>query len=259
MPAGAGPIPLERLEAAAEAEDVLVDCLIDEELYWLRNGEPPDPLYDEPYLSGLSTEARAAAVDSGLRALIAKGMVDVEPDEPTSIDVLGVYGLLADCRRDAVSVTRARLEIPDEQTIRFAFHRISDTLVLVEEVSDDGFHDFTFQSLDSAAAALASIFDRRRSASPDSGRHVRATSADQLDPSPDALFESAAHVVSVISRGTGMDGASYELALTVYGRTDGVWAHWIEPDGPTHVMAEAGAADLFVLAADAIAGRASTR
>ncbi|MEX2655699.1 MAG: hypothetical protein WD532_11805 [Acidimicrobiia bacterium] len=259
MPAGAGPIPLERLEAAAEAEDVLVDCLIDEELYWLRNGEPPDPLYDEPYLSGLSTEARAAALDSGLRALIAKGMVDVDPDEPTSMDVLGVYRLLADARRDALSVTRARLDVAGESTIRFAFHRISDTLVLVEEVSDDGFHDFTFQSLDSAAAALASIFDRRRSASPDSGRHVRVASAIELDPSPESLLGSAAHVVSVISRGTGMDGARHDLTLTVFGLTDGVWAHWIEPGDATHVMAQAGAADLFVLAADAIAGRASTR
>jgi hypothetical protein len=249
MPAGAGPIPLERLEAAAETEDVLVDCLIDEELYWLRKGLAADTVYDEPYLSRLSNGAREIALDSGLRALIAKGMVDVDPDDPTSIEILGVYGLLAECRLGAVSVTRALLEVPDEPAVRFAFHRLSETLVLFEEVSDDGFHDFAFQSLDSAAASLSSIFDRRRSAGSDSGQHMRAVSPAELDPSPDSLRQSAVHVVSVLS--TDFEG------LTVYGMTDSVWAHWVDPDS-NHVMARTGAPDLFVLAADAIAGRAST-
>jgi hypothetical protein len=260
MPAGAGPIPLERLEAAAETEDVLVDCLIDEELYWLRGGGVPDPFYDEPYLSGLSELARTAALDSGLRALTAKGMVDVDPEEPASIEVLGVYRLLADCRREALSVTRAALEVGGEPSLRFAFHRISDTLVLVEEVSADGFHDFTFQSLDSAAAALSSIFDRRRAAGSESGRQARAALASALAPTPQSLRAAASHVVSVISTGAGVGGGVHDLALTIYGLNDAVWAHWTEP-GPAevHVMAHAGAPDLFVLAADAIAGRAPAR
>lgn len=249
MPAGAGPIPLERLEAAAEAEDVLVDCLIDEELYWLRAGLAADAVYDEPYLSRLPSAARDIALDSGLRALIAKGMVDVDPDDPTTIEILGVYGLLADCRRGAVSVTRALLEVPDEPAVRFAFHGLSETLVLFEEVSEDGFHDFAFQSLDSSAASLSSIFDRRRSAGSDSGQHMRALSSAELDPSPEMLRRSAAHVVSVLSTDF--------VGLTVYGMTDSVWAHWVDPDS-NHVMARTGAPDLFVLAADAIAGRAST-
>jgi hypothetical protein len=258
MPAGAGPIPLERLEAAAETEDVLVDCLIDEELYWLRDGRNPDPLYDEPYLSGLSEASRTAVLDSGLRALIAKGMVDVNPEDPESIEVLGVYGLLAECRRDALSVTRAVLEVSGEPALRFAFHRISDTLVLVEEVSADGFHDFTFQSLDSAAATLSSIFDRRRSAGSESGQHQRARDASTLDPTPGSLGAAASHVVSVFS--AGVAGGVDHLNLTIYGVTDGVWAYWTEP-GPSeiHVMARAGSPDLFVLATDAIAGRAPTR
>lgn len=259
MPAGTGPIPLERLEAAAETEDVLVDCLIDEELYWLRMGPEPDPVYDEPYLSGLSAEARAAALDSGLRALIAKGMVDIDPDDPSTIEVLGVYALLAECRRDAPSVTKAALEAQDEPPVRYAFHRISETLVLFEEISDDGFHDFTFQSLDSAASSLSSIFDRRRSAGADSGPHVRATHAVELDPPPESLRAASVHVVSVMSDGEGLDGSYHGMALTVYGMTDGVWAHWIEPGDRQHVVAKTGAPDLFVLAADAIAGRQSRR
>lgn len=258
MPAGAGPIPLERLEAAADAEDVLVDCLIDEELYWLRSADPADPVYDEPYLSTLSHAAREAALASGLRALLAKGMVDVDPADPGAVEVHGVYGLLAECRRTAASVTRALLEVSGEPSVRYAFHRLSDTLVLVEEVSDDGFHDFAFQSLDSAAATLSSIFDRRRSAGSESGRHVRAQRPGDLDPSPEELRGAAAHVVSVISSGTGIDGDSHELTLTVYGLSDAVWAHWVE-QGSGHVMARAGSPDLFVLAADAISGRASTR
>lgn len=259
MPAGAGPIPLERLEAAAETEDVLVDCLIDEELYWLRLGLEPDPVYDEPYLSGLTAEARAAAIDSGLRALIAKGMVDIDPDDPSTIEVLGVYALLAECRRGAPSVTKAVLEVENEPSVRHAFHRISETLVLVEEISDDGFHDFTFQSLDSAASALSSIFDRRRSAGADSGTHLRAATAAELDPSPEALRAASAHVVSVMSDGEGLDGSHHGMALTVYGMADGVWAHWIEHGDDHHVVAKTGAPDLFVLAADAIAGRQSRR
>jgi hypothetical protein len=252
MPAGAGPIPLERLEAAAETEDVLVDCLIDEELFWLRGGSEPDPVYDEPYLTGLSGEARSAALDSGLRALIAKGMVDVDPEDPAEFEVLGVYGLLAECRRGARSVTRAVLEVHDEPSARFAFHRISDTLVLVEEISEDGFHDFTFQSLDSAASSLSSIFDRRRMAGAESGAHLRAASPQSLEPAPDTLRARASHIVSVSTAISGTQG----VTLTVYGAADGVWAHWLEPDRPEpHVLARAGAPDLFVLAADAISGR----
>ncbi|HVR32662.1 MAG TPA: hypothetical protein VMS74_08130 [Acidimicrobiia bacterium] len=261
MPAGAGPIPLERLEAAADTEDVLVDCLIDEELYWLRTGTADvDPVYDEPYLSGLAAEARRSAIDSGLRALMAKGMVDVDPDDTSAVKVLGVYGLLSECRSQARSVTRVLLEVRDEAPIRYAFHRISDTLVLVEEVSEDGFHDFTFQSLDSAAASLSSIFDRRRTAGAESGRHIRGSSAEDLEPSPEGLRAAAAHVVTLTSKGTAVDGGTRELAMTVFGMADGVWAHWVEPQPRrVHVMAQAGSPDLFVLAADAIAGRTSSR
>ena len=246
MPAGTGPIPLERLEAAAETEDVLVDCLVDEELFWLRGEGDPDPFYDEPYLSTLSPESRAASLDSGMRVLIAKGMVDVDPDEPDSFEVLGVYGLLASCREDAQSVTRATLDIPGEPVTRFAFHRISENLVLVEEVSADGFHDFTFQSLDSAAAGLSSIFDRRRVAGTESGAHLRGADVELLDPGPSALQATASYTVSV----TGPFGAT----LTVFGVDDGVWASWQDDDG-MHAVARAGSPDLFVLAADAISGR----
>jgi hypothetical protein len=257
MPAGAGPIPLERLEAAAETEDVLVDCLIDEELYWLRGEAPADPVYDEPHLSGLSDSARAVALDSGLRALIAKGMVDVDPDEPESVEILGVYGLLSDCRRRARSVTRVVLEVGDDPSIRYAYHRISDTLVLTEEVSHDGFHDFAFQSLDSAASGLSSIFDRRRSAGAESGDHRRAIVPDALDPNPESLRRGASHVVSVIAGGD-IPGGAPDVVLTVYGTDDGVWAHWVEPEAAApHVVARTGAPDLFVLANDAIVGRPS--
>lgn len=246
MPAGAGPIPLERLEAAAESEDVLVDCLIDEELYWLRGDGSPDPFYDEPYISTLAEEARAAALDSGLRVLVAKGMVDVDPEEPDTVDVLGVYGLLADCRQSAMSVTRAVLDVPDESVTRYAFHRISDNLVLFEEVSADGFHDFTFQSLDSAAAALSSVFDRRRVAGTESGAHVRGEAVDRLDPNPSTERARAAYTVSV--------SGPFGSALTVFGTRDGVWATWSESE-EAHAVVRAGSPDLFVLAADAISGR----
>ena len=246
MPAGAGPIPLERLEAAAESEDVLVDCLIDEELYWLRGNGVPDPFYDEPYLSTLSQEARAAALDSGLRVLVAKGMVDVDPEEPDTVDVLGVYGLLAECRQSAQSVTRAVLDVPGEVVTRYAFHRISDNLVLFEEVSADGFHDFTFQSVDSAAAALSSIFDRRRVAGTESGAHVSGADVAGLDPSPATERSRAAYTVSV--------SGPFGSALTVFGTREGVWATWSEA-GDDHAVIRAGSPDLFVLAADAISGR----
>lgn len=243
MPAGAGPIPLERLEAAAETEDVLVDCLVDEELYWLRAGHQPDPFYDEPYLSTLAPEARAAALDSGLRVLVAKGMVDFDPDQPDSVEVLGVYGLLAECRRSARTVTRAALDVPGEAVTRYAFYRISDNLVLVEEVAADGFHDFTFQSLDSAAAGLSSVFDRRRVAGSESGAHLRGTDVDRLDPAN--ARRSASYTVSV--------SGPFGSALAVFGAGDGVWATWTD-GGEPHAVVRAGSPDLFVLAADAISG-----
>lgn len=254
---GVGPVPLERLEAAAADEDLLVDCLIDEELYWLRRGGVPDPGWDEPYLSSLSDVAREAALDSGLRSLIAKGMVDVDPEEPSSVDVVGVYGMLAEARRTARAVVRAVLNVPGEPTTRYAFHRLSDALVLLEEVSADGFHDFTFLSLDSAAANLSSVFDRRRSAGDESGPHQRVARPADFEPSPSSLTERALHVVSVISTGPEADEGSTDAGLAVYGTADGVWAHWVDPDGDLpHVGARMGSPDLFVLAADAIAGRA---
>lgn len=251
MPAGSGPIPLERLEAAAAAEDVLVDCLIDEELYWLRAGDQADPGWDEPYLSSLGHEARAAAIDSGLRALIAKGMVDVDPDEPESVELLGVYALLSRSRREAVSTAKVVLALPGEATTRFAFRRLTDALVLSEEVSEDGFHDFTFQSTDSAAIALSSIFDRRRSAGDESGAHVRAAVPNALEPPPSDLIDRALHVVSIVSGPL----AGPVATVSVYGTPDGVWAQWSDGGDPPHVVARMGAPDLFVLAADVIDGR----
>lgn len=251
MPAGSGPIPLERLEAAAAEEDVLVDCLIDEELWWLRRDDEPDPSWDEPYLSSLGDAARGAAIDSGLRTLIAKGMVDVDPEDPASVELLGVYALLADARSDAMSTAKVVLSVPGEPTTRFGFRRLTEVLVLAEEVSEDGFHDFAFQSTDAAAVALSSILDRRRTAGDTSGPHVRAGSVAELEPSPDGLVEEALHVASIVFGPAGEDAG----VVSVYGSTDGVWAQWTG-DGPRpHVIARMGAPDLFVLAADIIDGR----
>ena len=88
---------------------------------------------------------------------------------------------------------------------------------------------------------------------------MRAVTAADLDPSPETLRAASAHVVSVLSDGEGLDGSHHGMALTVYGMADGVWAHWIDPGDGHHVVAKTGAPDLFVLAADAIAGRQSRR
>ncbi len=69
IPPGEEEVSLDVLEEAVAEEDLLVDCLTDEELYWLRgSASTTDPTMDEPYLSTLADEVRSVAIDSGLRS-----------------------------------------------------------------------------------------------------------------------------------------------------------------------------------------------
>jgi hypothetical protein len=250
-------VSLEDLEDAVAAEDVLIDCLTDEELYWLRNGEAtPDPAMDEPYLSTLDERSRQVATDSGLRSLIAKGMVDVDPDDPSNLEFAGAYSVLADLRAAAPIVTRLRLDVPGDESIRYAFSLVSPSLVLTEEVADGGFHDFILQSPSSAAAALGAIFDRHGTAGLGSDRPMRAANRDDLRPHPDELAGRALHTVLLSS--THSTGNSVDLAVAVHGTADGVFVSWTEPGERPHIRVRLGRSDLEAAALDLILGETPT-
>lgn len=251
-------VSLEDLEDAVIDGDVLIDCLTDEELYWLRNGEStPDPAMDEPYLSTLDERSRQVATDSGLRSLIAKGMVDVDPEEPSSLEFAGAYSVLADLRSAAPLVTRLRLDVPGDESIRYAFGLVSPSLVLTEEVADGGFHDFILQSPASASNALGAILDRHGTAGPVSDRPMRAAHRDDLRPDADALAERALHTVLLRSTHNA-DNGSFDLAVSVHGTPDGVFVSWAESGDRPHVRVRLGRADLEAVALDLILGETPT-
>jgi len=252
VPAGSDSVDLPTLEEAVFSGDVLIDCLTDEELYWLRHREASeDPAMDEPYLSSLDESARRIATDSGLRSLIAKGMVDVDPGDPEYLEFIGAYAVLADLRRSALTVTRLRLDVPDEESVRYSFSSISDGLILTEEVADGGFHDFALQSPASAAGSLASIFDRHRTAGGSSGAIVAVTDRDEMSPSPDDLAARALHTVLVRSGRSGNGGSS---SLSVHGASDGVYVSWRADGEKSHARAKMGRSDLESLAFDLMIG-----
>ncbi len=252
-----GDVSLADLEEAVLDGDVLIDCLTDEELFWLRQGEAtPDPAMDEPYLSSLDERSRQVATDSGLRSLIAKGMVDVDPDDPTALEFAGAYSVLADLRSGAQIVTRLRLDVPGDESIRYAFSLVSPSLVLTEEVADGGFHDFILQSPASAAGALAAIFDRHGTAGRTSDRPVRAVHRDDLAPDADELADSSLH--TVLLRSAHADRASFDLAVSVNGTSEGVYLSWSDSGDRPHVRVRLGRTDLEAVALDLILGDGPT-
>ncbi len=258
IPPGEEEVSLDALEEAVAVEDVLIDCLTDEELYWLRSSLwDADPTMDEPYLSTLTDDARSVALDSGLRSLIAKGMVDLDPDQPENMEIVGPYALVGMMRGSAEAVTRIRLEAEDQPPLRVAYFRVSRGLVLTEEVSDDGFHDFVLQAPDSAAAAMASMLDRSRRAGDVSESWERTEDRNRLAARVEELAANARHTVLVVSAGLDGAGSPYERLLTVYGLDDGVWAFWAVAGGPREefVLGRFGAADLYGLAEGLISGR----
>lgn len=250
-------VSLADLEDAVLDGDVLIDCLTDEELFWLRHGEvTPDPAMDEPYLSSLDERSRQVATDSGLRSLIAKGMVDVDPDEPSALEFAGAYSVLADLRSSAPIVTRLRLDVPSEESIRYSFSLVSPSLVLTEEVADGGFHDFILQSPASAAGALAAIFDRHGTAGPNSARPTRAAHRDDLTPDADDLAGRSLH--TVLLRSAHAERGSFDLAVSVNGTPEGVYLSWSDAGDRPHVRVRLGRSDLEAAALDLILGDAPT-
>lgn len=251
VPAGSASIDLPTLEEAAFEGDVLIDCLTDEELYWLRRGSVSiDPALDEPYLATLDERARQVATDSGLRSLIAKGMVEVDTEDPDSLEFIGAYAVLADLRRSGSAVTRLRLDVPGEESVRYVFSSITEGLVLTEEVADGGFHDFILQSPSSASNSLTSIFDRHGTARRSSGSPGRSPGRESPSPMPDELAGSVLHTVLVRSSVDGMA----DRTLTVHGTRLGVLVAWQSDGDRSQHRARLGRPDLESLAFDLIMG-----
>lgn len=250
-------VSLADLEEAVLDGDLLIDCLTDEELFWLRHGEATsDPAMDEPYLSSLDERSRQVATDSGLRSLIAKGMVDVDPDEPSTLEFAGAYSVLADLRSGSQIVTRLRLDVPGDESIRYAFSLVSPSLVLTEEVADGGFHDFILQSPASAAGALAAILDRHGTAGHTSARPIRAAHRDDLTPDADELGDRSLH--TVLLRSAHAERGSYDLAVSVNGTPEGVYLSWSDEGDRPHVRVRLGRSDLEGVALDLILGDTPT-
>jgi hypothetical protein len=183
-------------------------------------------------------------------------MVDVDPDEPSNLEFAGAYSVLADLRSGAPIVTRLRLDVPGDESIRYAFGLVSPSLVLTEEVADGGFHDFILQSPGSAAAALAAVFDRHGTAGPTSDRTVRAAQRDDLTPDGDELADRSLH--TVLLRSTRSEGGSADLAVSVNGTPDGVYLSWSETGERPHVRVRLSRSDLEAAALDLILGDSPT-
>lgn len=245
-------VSLEDLEDAVAEGDVLIDCLTDEELFWLRSGETTsDPAMDEPYLSTLDGASRRVATDSGLRSLIAKGMVDVDPDDHDTLEFAGAYSVLVDLRSGAPIVTRLRLDVEGDESVRYAFGLVSPSLVLTEEVADGGFHDFILQSPGSASTTLGAIFDRHGTAGMVSDRVVRTVETDADRRTPEA---GDVDLHTVLLRSSRKGGAVPGCTVSVRGTPDGVYVSWSEPGDEAQARTRLSRSDLESLALRLILG-----
>jgi hypothetical protein len=173
------------------------------------------------------------------------------------MEIVGPYALVGMMRNRSDAVTRVRLDASGQPVVRHAFFRVSPALVLAEEVADDGFHDFSLQSPDSAASSLAGLLDRGRRAGDVSEAWERAHDPTEFAARVEELSRNAIHTALVESEGLSLRSEPYERLLTVYGTAEGVWAFWgtHEDREQQYVLGRFGAADLYGLAEGLITGR----
>lgn len=243
------------------AEDpVFVEVLTDEELSVVAR---PGPMPVLPFLDGLPDGERETARRSAYRSLVARGIVD--PPTPEAVvaasraadgsvdlavrqDVRSVVALREGAR---MVVALARTTVADQD---FWYAHVVEDVVLLEEVSRDGFHRFALTRASGLVEAVVAA-----AVHPDAGDGTgdpEPVTVEPGDPTPpDAVLErlGAAFVrTDLVVRRVGDERPP---AFTVLSGPQGCWT--IDPvgnagDGVRAVPVPADAARARV--ADALSG-----
>jgi hypothetical protein len=271
----AGTLDLDALAERVEQEDLDVAVLTDEELHWLGPDADRDPTsLDAPRLAQMTPDHRAVALEAVLMLLHARGEVelgldrdddeDAEPEDGAELLVpVSPTSALVDLRTAAPRRLLVRVD-DEEGTERVLVHLVDDGLVLVEDVLDEGLHEFTISSPVRTAAVLATMLTGADVVDvldePAPLQVVRAASRAGLDPSPDALHDDADVVASLlVADGVGAElepfgtvtvGEQGTHLVHAAAGADGTEVHTLSPLTPAQLAAVLATAVLGVDATD---------
>lgn len=221
----------------ADADPVFVDMLTDEELSVVA---PPGAMPVLPFLSDLSERERTTAHRTAYRSLVARGILT--PPTPESIAEAtarrdgSVDVMLRQDIRSVVALRQgARLVVAVARTTAagqdFWYAHLVDDVILLEEVSRDGYHRFALARADrvEALAVAAAVHPDAGDATGESLPVV----AEEGDPTPPAevlerLGEAVVRADVVVRR----PGDSEPPAFALFTGPGGSWIVDPRPDGP---------------------------
>lgn len=230
-------------------EPVFVDVLTDEELSVLSR---PGPMPVSPFLDGLPDDERDLARRSAYRSLIARGVLDPPTPQAVASAARAADGSLdLQVRQDIASVVAlregARLVVALARTTAtgqdFWYAHVVDDVVLLEEVSRDGFHRFALaRGKDLPGTVVKAAIDPEAGDASGAPQLVSTPPADPTPPMPLLERLGAAFVrTEVVIRHTAETGP---MAFSVLSGPAGCWV--IEP--PTAPGAQTSAVPMTAFA-----------
>lgn len=190
--------------AGTEADAVFLDRLSDEELVLL---DAEHPLVRLPHHEGLGDAERAHAVVGAMRGLRARGH-ETDQDRRT-IALPQHLGDLLDLRTSAPCVLMIQTLLADPAahhhgTVCQHYGFVVDGFVLLEDVSQDGLHDFWAVDLSQLAAEIQARVPVATGAQDGAGRPVEvdlmAVAAGESQVSVDCVGRPLAQVDSTVWR-----------------------------------------------------------
>jgi hypothetical protein len=148
-----GGFPLDRLGREVRGDGLELGVLTDEELVAMRIRRADGPVERYPHLAQLDLDERAVAVDTASR-LMATTYGVVASDDGSGPRLAWVHAPIAGALA-AAAVCVVQDSAAVDGAIAELIHVVSGELVLLEVVSHDGMHSFTFLSPKAAAEATA--------------------------------------------------------------------------------------------------------
>lgn len=241
-----------------DEEPVFVDLLTDEELSVVA---PPGAMPVLPFLSGLPATQRQMAERTAYRSLVARGVLT--PPTPEAVAEAtarrdgGVDVMLRQDIRSVVALREgARLVVAVARTNAaaqdFWYAHLVEDVVLLEEVSRDGFHRFALARADRLTALAVGAAVHADAGDAQGEPLPVVTSPDDPTP-PDGVLERLGAAFLRADVVVRRPGDSEPPAFALFTGPGGCWVVDARPDGPrAAVPLSSDAARTRV--ADAVAG-----